>query len=252
VAEGRMRGFPSLHEAVIAAALVAAFVLYTLPALTPVRNEVAPTIVAAQTAAQRVDPQREQLFVAHAMVVFMDLVAPGMPYTRVLDDRGLPIAARERSWLLAEITTTKEEGLLFRRERGRLWNIARRHYFEIKLVPLDERVRFLSGWSAPEAMAEHQWRRMEKRAVMLLPPRRGVTLLRLHLEVSGERSPTIQIKLNGRVVDELHAQGGSVEREYPLVPARGLPNVLELSTTSRADEPRETGVKLRGVAWGPA
>jgi hypothetical protein len=217
-----------------------------------VRNDVAPTIVAARTAAQRVDPQREQLFVAHAMVVFMDLVAPGMPYTRVLDDRGLPLDARERSWLLAEITTTKEEGLLFRRERGRLWNIARRHYFEIKLAPLDERVRFLSGWHAPESMAEHQWRRMENRAVMLLPPRRGVTLLRLQFEVSGERKPTIAIKLNGRVVDELHAQGGSVEREYPVVPARDLPNVLEILTTSGTDEPRETGVKLRGVAWGPA
>ena len=249
----------SLHEIVIAGALIAAFFFYTLPALTPVRKEVAPSIVAAQTAAQRIDPQREQLFVAHTMLVFMDLIAPGMPYLRVVDDRGVPLAAREQSWLLAEITTTKEEGLVFRRERGRLWNIARRHYFEIKLAPLQERPEFISGWYAPESMQGHQWRWMGRQSVTLLPSQRAEALLRMHLGVPGEllaQKPRITIKLNGRVLDEIQVEDYSIERDYRAMPApRDLPNVIELSidrTVPAGDQSRELGLRLRYLAWGPA
>jgi hypothetical protein len=123
------------REWMLSGALVVAFFIYTFPVLKPVRNDVAPSILAAQAAAQRVEAGG-QLFVAHTMTVFMDLVAPGVPYTRVDDDRAVPVPASRGAWLLAEVTTTAEEGTMFRRVRGHLWNIARHHYFEIKLVPL--------------------------------------------------------------------------------------------------------------------
>ena len=47
------------REWMLSAALVTAFIVYTFPALTPVRNEASPSIVAASTAAQRIDPRRE-------------------------------------------------------------------------------------------------------------------------------------------------------------------------------------------------
>ena len=53
----------------------------------------------------------------------------------MIDDRAMPLdRARAAPWLLAEITRPTPEGFVFRRERGNLWNIARRHYFEIKLA----------------------------------------------------------------------------------------------------------------------
>ena len=137
----------------LAGALIAAFATFTLPALTDVRNEVAPSILAARAVTEHVDPTKDRLFVGHTMSAFMDLVVPGFPYTRVLDDRAMPLTSGDRpSWLLAEITESKPDGLLFRRERGNLWNIARRHYFEIKLQPLREQPRFVSGWYSPEGM----------------------------------------------------------------------------------------------------
>ena len=245
------------REWIVSGALVLAFFCYTFPALTPVRKEVAPSIVAAQTTAGRIDPSREQLYVGHTMLVFMDLLAPGFPYMRVVDDRGLPLDGRAPAWLLAEITSTKEEGFLFRRERGRLWNIARRHYFEIKLAPIEQRAQFLSGWYFAESMQGYEWRWMGGRSLTLLPPAHGETLLRLHLGVPGEvRNPKITIKLNGKVLDEIHTTADSVERDYHVTPAPGnLRNVLELSidrTVRPSHDARELGLRLRYLAWGPA
>lgn len=123
------------REWMLSAAMVAAFFVYTFPALTAVRNEVAPSILAARAAADLVQREGKQLYVAQTMLVFLDLEAPGVRYTHVPDDRALPPGDAQDAWLLAEVTTTPETGRMFRRERGNLWNIARRHYFEIKLAP---------------------------------------------------------------------------------------------------------------------
>ncbi|HUR80427.1 MAG TPA: hypothetical protein VM733_06655 [Thermoanaerobaculia bacterium] len=247
-------------EWMLSAALAAAFAVYTFPALTPVRTQTSPSITAASTAAQRVDPKREQLFVGHTMMVFMDLLAPQFPYTRVVDDRALPMEQKEHSWLLAEITTTRDEGLVFRRKRGALWNIARRHYFDIKLAPLHDRAQFVSGWYGPESENTNQWRWMSNKSITMLPPARGETLLRLHLGIPGElvdQRPEITIKVNGHRLDTIIAINDSIERDYHVVqPApEGQPNVLELTidrTIPSHDPPRELGMRLRYLAWGPA
>jgi hypothetical protein len=247
------------REVLLSAALVAAFLLYTLPALTDVRNEIAPSIRAAQTAAQRIDSERDQLFVGHSMVVFMDLVAPGKPYTRVLDDRAMPIAAGDRAWLLAEVTTTAEDGTMFRRERGRLWNIARRHYFEVKLAPITARPRFIAGWYAPESMETNQWRWMKGQSVTMLPPVRGEAILHMQFGVPGElipHKPTITVRLNGRVIGTIAVTSDAAERDFHLQPApQGLPNILEVSidrTVLPVHDSRELGLRLRHLTWGPA
>ncbi|MFP5248152.1 MAG: hypothetical protein ACLGH0_15785, partial [Thermoanaerobaculia bacterium] len=262
VADGIVRAAKEREKiaAALAAALIAGFAFFTIPALTPVRNDVAPSLLAARAVPRQLDPRRDRLFVGHTMSKFVDLVAPGFPYTRVIDDRALPLAtANKRNWLLAEITETPAEGMLFRRERGNLWNIARRHYFEIKLAPLTRQPRFVSGWYAHEAMDIFEWRWMGKRSVMLLPPGNGRTMLRLHFGFPGDlmqQNPRITIKLNGRVIDEFHTTAGIVERDYRVEAApRGLWNVLELSTDRAMrpkDDGRELGLRLQVLAWGPA
>jgi len=240
-------------------ALILGFVAYTLPALTPVRNEIAPSILAARAVADHVDPSRQRLFVGHTMSAFMDLTLPGFPYTRVYDDRAMPLTSDQSPWLLAEITETKPEGFVFRRERGNLWNIARRHYFEIKLQPMREQPRFLSGWYSPEGTRVDEWRWMRRHSVTLLPPANGRTLLRIQAGVPAEviaASPAITIKLNGRVVDQFRTTSGDVERDYRVTPAPGgLPNVLELAIERTVTPPadgRELGLRVRFLGWGPA
>jgi hypothetical protein len=244
------------REWMLSAAMVAAFSIYTFPALTPVRNEVAPSLLAARAAADLVQSEGRQLFAGQTMVVFLDLVAPGVPYTQVLDDRAMPLGAANDAWLLAEVTATSETGRMFRRERGNLWNIARHHYFEIKLEPLAARPRFVSGWYEPELAEKRPQRCMAGRSITVLPPVTGEALLRLHVEIPFELvadHPAILVKLNGKEVARARLDGRSLLRDFSVSPAAGGENVLELSIdrTLRGDD-REVGLCVRNLSWGPA
>jgi hypothetical protein len=244
------------REWMLSAAVVAAFFVYTFPALTPVRNEVAPSVLAARAAAGLVQREGKRLFAGQTMVVFLDLVAPGLPYTQVLDDRALPLGDAEDAWLLAEVTATPETGRMFRRERGNLWNIARRHYFEIKLAPLAARPRFVSGWYEPELAEKSPRRCMAGRSVTLLPPVKDEALLRMHVEIPFELvpdHPAIAITVNGRLIESVPVNDHNLVRDFSVHPASGGANTLELSIdrTLRGDD-REVGLCLRNLSWGPA
>ncbi|HEX8617058.1 MAG TPA: hypothetical protein VF911_05700, partial [Thermoanaerobaculia bacterium] len=168
------------YAPILAAAMLAAFAIYTLPALTPVRNEVAPSIAAVRVVPQVVDPRRARLYVGHTMSRFIDLVIPGFPYTGVVDDRVMPLSSAKPAWVLAEVTRGGEGGFVFRRERGHLWNIARRHYFTVKLQQIETHPRFLDGWYLPESTGTDEWRWMGAHSVTMLPAAGEQTLLRLH------------------------------------------------------------------------
>jgi len=246
------------YAPILAAALVTGFAAYTIPALTPVRNEIAPSIQAASAVRQMVDPRRARLYVGHTMSKFVDLVASGFPYTRIVDDRVMPLSTARPAWVLSELTRGGEGGFVFRRERGNLWNIARRHYFGIKLQPLDQHARFVSGWYPAETTYIWEWRWMGARSVTLLPPAGEQTLLRIHLSPANEianQSPTITIKLNGVVLDQLRISG-DFNRDYRVEAApNGMPNVLELTTDKTVTPPQDTrvlGLKLRELGWGQA
>ncbi|HUP63375.1 MAG TPA: hypothetical protein VNA69_23515 [Thermoanaerobaculia bacterium] len=250
-------------EPALAAALVIAFAAYTIPALNIVRATVSPSVLAAEAVAMHVSPN-DALYVAHTMSKFVDLLAPQMTYRRVMDDRAMPLARHERAWLLAELNRTKPEGFIFQRERGALWNISRRHYFEIVLKPVREVPQFGAGWYETETEDIHEWRWMGGHSVALLPPQSGETLLRMHLGIPAETksaNPEVTVTLNGKIVDRFRTTTGDIERDVRVTPAPGgQPNVLELSIdrtvnpfNARTGEDRRTlGLRLRYLAWGPA
>src|SRR5687768_5361490 len=70
-------------EAMFGAALVAAFALWTLPALTAVRNEVSPTVRAVETVKRSIEPSTQALFVGQSMGPFVEYLAPNLPFIRV-------------------------------------------------------------------------------------------------------------------------------------------------------------------------
>lgn len=255
---GRRYGWAWPVDGGIAAVLVAAFAVYALPGFTAVRNEVSPPVEAVRAVAKQIEPQRDHLFVGHTMSKFVDLLLPSMPYTRVIDDRALPLATHGRPWLLAEITKTGERGFVFTRERSTLWNIARRHYFEIKLAPIELQAQFGTGWYPAENEGIHQFRWMGNRSVTRLPPAGGPTLLRLHASVPAElvtAPPLVTVRLNGKLLERIRVDRGVIERDYRVLPARrGAQNVLELTVDRIVTAPgdaRPLGLRLRYLAWGP-
>jgi len=239
-------------------ALTLAFLLWTWPALTPVRNEISPPVLAVRAAQQHLDPAREHLFVAFNMTPFVEYFAPSLPFTRVMDDRAMPLShTGQRAFLLAEDESTPRSGYVFRRDRGHLWNIARRHYFECGFEPMSRLPRFVSGWYLAERNGIDEWRWMGRRSVTELPAATGPTRLRLLFDMPGEiigQKPFVTVKLNGAVLERFPA-AAHIERDYKVTPAQnGALNVLELESTGvlkSGDDPRDLGLQMRYLSWGP-
>lgn len=251
-------------EVALDAALVASFLIWTWPALAPVRNEVAPSAEGVAAVSQHIDYRRDDLFVAFAMTPFMQYLLPDAPYVRVLDERAVPLSiGNKRPYLLAEIDRTQPRGWVFHRDRKRLWNITRRHYFDVALEPVTAQAQFLGGWYGPERSGTDEFRWMSGRSVTLLPPSTGNSVLRMHFDIPEEMVPlhtTVTIIFNGKTLERMQPAQGHVERDYDdLQPAAGA-NRLEIivdHTMNQArqhtgEDARELGLRLRFLAWGPS
>ncbi len=232
---------------------------WTLPALTPVRTQISPPVAAVRAAQQHLDPSRDHLFVAFNMTPFVEYFAPQLPFTRVMDDRAMPLSqGAQRPFLLAEDESMPRSGYVSRRERGHLWDIARRHYFECSVEPMTRLPQFGDGWYTPERNGIDEWRWTGSHAVTTLPPATGLTKLRLLWDTAGElvpMKPVITIKLNGVVLDHFTATSAHFEHDYKVQPASdNQPNILELETTKTiksGDDPRDLGLQVRYLSWGP-
>lgn len=124
-------------EPVIGSALIAWFFFWTLPALATVRNTIAPSVLAVEAVKQHLDPRIDDLYVARDMDPFFQYLLPDYPYTHVLDKRAVPPSTgSRRTWILMEADLDDHDGFVFHRERGHIWNIARRHYFDAGLMPV--------------------------------------------------------------------------------------------------------------------
>lgn len=253
-----------LIEAIVGGGLVVSFIVWTLPALTSVRNEIAPTAAAVQSIRQHLDPKRDQLFVAQAMTPFVQYFEPSYPFLRAMDESALPLSsASRRPWLLMELDVTRDRGFVFSRDHGHLWNISRRHYFDVALAPVRELPQFVAGWYGSEQNGTDEWRWMGQHSVTRLPPAAGDTALRLRFDIPDEmmpEHPTVTILLNGAVVDRFQPAEAHLSREYHVAPAAsGAPNILELdvdrvlNTVKRhlGDDPRDLGLLVRMLSWGP-
>jgi hypothetical protein len=249
-------------ELAIGVAVAAVFAIWTWPALETVRTEVSPPVQAMQAIQQKLDRRRDHLFVAFGMVPFMEYFHPHFPFQRVNDEHALPLSiASRRPWLVAEVDPDAQEGVTFRRERGRLWNITRRHYFAVSLEPLRALPVFGAGWYPPERAEEEEWRWMAGHSVTELPPVNGHAWLRLAFDVPDEtlpQHPTITVMLNGTILDRFRATEAQNVREYGVDIAPGSPNTLELDVDRTANparqhtgnDDRELGLVVRALSWG--
>ncbi|HXH92573.1 MAG TPA: hypothetical protein VNN25_13405 [Thermoanaerobaculia bacterium] len=242
-------------EAWIGAVLIASFFGWTLPALAAVRNTVAPSVLAVEAVRDHLDKRTQRLFVARDMDPFFQYLLPNQPYVHVLDKRAMPFALDGRQpWILAEADERDHDGFVFHRERDHLWNIARRHYFDVGLMPVRSSPQFLSGWYAPEQQSSVQQRSMSSRAAIRLPGSSGESLLRIQFRVPGSilvSHGMVTISLNGHVLDRFAAQPDDNDHEYHVTPApNSAPNLLELSVDGALDS-RNIGLSLTCLSFGP-
>ena len=245
-------------EPLLGAALIIGFIVYTWPALNISRRTVSPSVLGVETVRQHLDPRATDLYVAFPMSPFIDTFLPYYPYRQVFDERGLPLTTPVRpTYFLTEVYHTRPTGWVFRRDRGALWNIARRHYFEVALEPLPQSAQFISGWYQPERNGVDEFRWMAARSVTMLPPAKGTTKLRIQFDVPDElmpSHPTVTFVVNGAALDRFQPAEAHLVREYDVTPGLGA-NRLEIQTdrtlNSQRSDPRELGLLVRYLSWGP-
>ncbi|HEY4641753.1 MAG TPA: hypothetical protein VII75_10445, partial [Thermoanaerobaculia bacterium] len=177
-------------------------------------------------------------------------------YVHVLDKRAMPLSiGSRRPWILAELDDSDCDGFVFHRERGHLWNIARRHYFDAGLIPVRTPPQFIAGWYPPLREAPFEKRAMAGHSVTRLRPSTGDTTLRIQFRVPDVlvvAHANITIALNGRVIDRFAAVYDDDDREYHVTPApNAAPNLLELSIDQTVHQPRELGMTIRCLSFGP-
>lgn len=228
-------------EAAISAALVLGFVAYALPVFTPVRRDVSPTVLAVTAARTHFNPDRDDLFIASDMRPFVEYLMPNVPYIRVLDERAMLLSTNGRTpRLIAEIIATNPEGFVFRRERTRLWNISRRHYYGAAYATVTRFPQFVSGWYPGERSGSDEWRWMAARSTTVLPASTGETLLRL--ELTADQPTNVAIAMNGQQIDRFEATG-EVQRDWHIQHPNDGPNTLEITTD------RDRAIRLRFLSW---
>jgi hypothetical protein len=243
--------------------LILAFAIFTWPALTVVRTTDSPPFAAVRAAREHLDPARDQLYVGFAMSPFVEYLDPAAPWTKVLDERALPLSPpKGRAWLLTEVDVTKPSGFVFTRKHDQLWHIARRHYFDVALEPFTAVPQFVSGWYLPERNGQEENRWMGRQSTTILPGRSGDTVLRLVYDLPDEllpQHPTVTVKLNGVIIDQSQPSDAHLSRDFHVAPApNNAPNTLELAVdrtlNPRAqhlgDDPRELGLLIHFLAWG--
>jgi hypothetical protein len=250
------RRWPPL-EPLAGATLIGSFFIWTLPALAVVRNTIAPSVLAVEAVTQHLNAQTDELFVARDMDPFFQYLLPDHPFVHVLDKRAMPLSiGSRRPWILAELDDGDRDGFVFHRGRGHLWNTARRHYFDAGVIPVRTPPQFIAGWYPPAREAPFEMRAMTGRSLTKLPPSAGETTLRIQFRAPDAlvvAHATITIALNGRVADRFAAAYGEDDREYHLTPApNAAPNLLELSIDQTVHAPRELGMTIRCLSFGPA
>ena len=237
-------------QALLGAALIVGFIIYTWPALTIARTTIAPPVLGVDAVRQHLDPNRTELYVAFPMTPFIDYFLPNHPYHLVFDERALPLTVPTRPpYLLTEIDHTQPLGYVFSRDRGPLWNIARRHYFEVALEPLPQLPQFVSGWYPPEEKGAEELRWMGGRSVTVLPRSSGTTKLRIQFDVPDElmaSPPAITFVLNGAVIDRFKPAESHLVREYEVTPGPAQ-NTLEVAAIAGGVQQRA----IRGEGKSP-
>jgi hypothetical protein len=197
-----------------AAAIVTMMILWTWPALTEVRTTISPPMQAMNAA-------------RGAPILYAD--AHMKPFAEYF----VPAVREDPATTLASGALRVSEGAgarTFARPRARLWNLARRRYFEVSVSPANPIV-FGAGWYPAESDGGEEWRWMGRRAVAQLPPLRGSGRLTIVFYAPIDAlpaPPNVTLSLSGRVLDRIAVAHEEIERTYDV--SAGAANVFVIET----------------------
>lgn len=251
--------------AIAAGVIVLTLILWSVPALWTARSTDSPPAASLRWIRSHVKPGEGRIYVASGMLPFAQYALSDYPLTEVLDDRAVPLQTvkGQKAYLLIEGASENPAAIRFLRPRRRLWKVVRHRYFEVSIIPMDRAARFREGWYESENTGAEAWRWMGRRSVTELPPVGGPARLQLDLQFPLDTlltTPMVTVSLNGIVLDRFAASESQLKRQYLVSGEVNKINRLMIETTEAvnplqrglADDPRDLGLLLRSISWGPA
>ena len=245
---------------VVVLASAAVLAVWTVPALTEVRRNSSPPVVVMEWV-NRAVPRQSTTYVESSVVPFADYFLGQRQMKLVESPRDLGAApVAPDSVVVTELPSSALSASRFVRGRGRLFDIARKRYFEMSVVPAQAWAEFGEGWHSVEWHSEVVWQWMGARSVTYLPPLDGRAALTLRLEPAPEKGPpVISVHLNGKAIDTF-AVHGRMEKTWNVDATAGGWNELVI-TSDRVVNParegigtdgRDLSIQLLGYDWTPA
>ncbi len=244
-------------QTIVAVALVVLLARWTLPALKVQRTTDAPPVAALQWIRDNVRND-EPVYVHSGLGPQSEAVLSGRPITYFERDDELARAPSE-AWIVG--LQAVPGAFNFTRPHGALWEVLRKRNFENSVRAVANRVTYKDGWHQEETDGTQTWRWMAREAGIELPPLhgRGKLSLRLYVPIDTIAPPTIELRVNGDLVDRFVAKSAVLEKSW-LVPTRGdAPNELRLITSAvanpsqlgRSTDTRDLGLRLDAISWTP-
>ena len=239
---------------VVLLALVAGRAAYwTLPGLQQVREQNSPPFEAIQWLRARV-PQGERVWVHGSLQPFAEYYLHDRELHLVRENSELPRRDVRANDYYASEGAQADALVTFAWPHERLWDIARRRWFETSIVRLASLWTFGEGWYGHESDGHTHWQWMGARSEALLPAVGGRARLSLTLLPAPQIAPEIEVSLNGVVLERFSCGDQPVTRSWIVDARADTPNVLVLrasATTRVPGDPRDLSVQLRNPRWEP-
>ncbi len=251
---GRLATFAQIAAILLVAGRAA---WWTIPALREVRSTDSPPYAAMKWIRKNVSPRRP-VWVHGSLAPYASYFLARRDVRMLTDERKLPrVGISDRDFYATE-GVMPGAAAEFLRPRDRVWDIARRRYFETVVVQLSNVWAFREGWHDHETDGRLVWRWMGSRSEAELPSLQGPARLTLTLGAAGTSRPEVEVRLNDVVLGHFRCGEELMRREWIVAaPRADAPNrlvivsseVVNLAKQGISADPRDLSVQLTAYSW---
>ncbi len=250
--------WPAAAQVAVILLMAGRYAQWTGVMLTEVRNEPAPT-QAAMTFLREHVKKGERVWIHGSLEPFAEYFLSDRDVRLTVDENEVRREGRAHEFYAFEGGLFGQGNQTFFRPRGRIWDVARRRYFAVTVVPISNIWQFVSGWHDEEHFEKESWRWMTARGEILIPPGAGKARLRLTLAAQDRVAPDVEVELNGVVIDRFRLAPRETTKEWVVDSRADAPNRLVLRSSATmnpkalglSDDTRDLSLRLSGYGWQP-